>query len=143
MKPLTLPRLAMSVWTLAVAFEARLATELEPLGISVAGFRLIGELLTTPDGLRTKELAKRLGVKPPSVTTMVSRLVDAGVVTLEEDPADARGTRVCLAKKAPLQDGVDVLRRVDQRLGKRLSAKQKQNIETTLATLIENLEVAS
>lgn len=143
MPPLKLPGLATSVWTLAVAFEARLARELEPLDLSVAGLRLVGELLTAPDGLRTKELATRLGVKPPSVTTMVSRLVDAGVVTVEEDPADARGTRVCLAKNAPLQDGVEALRRLEKRLTKGLTAPRRRAVEVALATLIENLEVPS
>jgi DNA-binding MarR family transcriptional regulator len=133
------PPLSFAVWSLAVAFEARLQQELAPLGLSLAGFRLVGELLHAPEGLRTGELARRLGVKPPSVTTQVARLVEAGVVTLADAPGDARGTRVRLAKNAPLHEGLGVLERLDKRLGRGLSAAQRKALEATLHTMVSQL----
>ena len=48
------------------------------------------------DGLRGGELACRLGVEPPTVTKMLRRLEDSGLVERRPDPADARSFRVYL-----------------------------------------------
>ncbi len=42
------------------------------------------------DGLRGGELACRLGVEPPTVTKMLRRLENFGLVERRPDPADAR-----------------------------------------------------
>ena len=138
-----LPPLSLSVWSLAVAFEARLQRELAPLGLSVAGFRLVGELMGAPDGLRTGELAQRLGVKPPSGTTLVARLVEAGVVTVADAPGDARGTRVRLAKDAPLGEGVQVLERIEKSLAKGLTRGQRHELAGALSAMASRLGSAS
>ena len=114
--PLLDELVSLRVWALAEAFEARLARELAPLDLSVSGFRLVGELLAAPEGLRTGELARRVGVKPPSITAMVAKLVSTGVVVVVADPTDARATRVKLAPRAPLGRGLDVLARLDRAL---------------------------
>lgn len=106
--------LALHVWTLAHAFETRLAEALAPLDLTVPAFRLVGELMAAPDGLRTGELARRLGVRPPSVTVMVARLVALGVVTTGPDPDDGRATRIRLADGAPLGPGHDILAELDR-----------------------------
>ena len=43
------------------------------------------------DGLRMGELGQRLLVQPPSVTTLVRRLVKAGLVSQSAAPTDRRG----------------------------------------------------
>ena len=47
--------LAARVWALGLAFEARLARELVALKLSVADFRLVGEVMVAPAGLRQSE----------------------------------------------------------------------------------------
>lgn len=132
--------LSVRVWALAVAFEAQLAAELEPLGLSVSGFRLVGELTRAPEGLRTGELARRLGVKPPSVTTLVARLIELGVVEVTADPDDARGTRVRLTRNAPLRPGVEVFKRLDRRLTGKASARRRREFDVALEQLLTNLQ---
>lgn len=51
------------------------------------------------DGRRGGELACRLGVEPPTVTKMLRRLEDCGLVERRPDPADARSFRVYLTEK--------------------------------------------
>jgi DNA-binding MarR family transcriptional regulator len=46
------------------------------------------------NGISIKELADSLGVTTPSVSTMVERLVEAGVLTRETNPSDRRGVIV-------------------------------------------------
>ncbi len=48
------------------------------------------------DGLRGGELAKRLGVEPPTVTKMLRRLERCGLVIQRRDTEDARSVRVYL-----------------------------------------------
>ena len=51
------------------------------------------------DGLTPSELADRLGVEPPTVTNMLSRMEKAGYLERCRDSRDARCTRVHLTKK--------------------------------------------
>jgi hypothetical protein len=131
--------LSLQVWALAEAFRVRLEQELASLGLSASGFRLVGELMREPGGLRHGELARRLGVKPPSVSTMVARLEATGVVTTTSDPADARATRVCLAPGAPLGPGVEVLARLDSVLAGKDGRAARAETARLLAVLVERL----
>jgi len=63
-----------------------------------------------PDGLRGGELACRLGVEPPTVTKMLRRLEDLGLLERRPDPADARSFRVYLTEKGRALE-VPVMRR--------------------------------
>ena len=59
------------------------------------------------DGLRGGELACRLGVEPPTVTKMLRRLENFGLVERRPDPADARSFRVYLTREGrDLEDPV-------------------------------------
>ena len=51
------------------------------------------------DGLTPSELAERLGVEPPTVTNMLSRMEKVGLLERCRDPKDARCTRVRLTQK--------------------------------------------
>lgn len=131
--------LSLRVWALAQAFESHLARELAVHGLSIAGFRLIGELMLAPEGLRPGELARRLGVKPPSVTAMVAKLEAAGLVVTGLDPDDARGTRVRLAPNASLQTGLEVLERLDRALLGAASPTTRAALGRALDHLLDQL----
>lgn len=130
----------MQVWVLADAFDRRLSAELASMGLSVAGFRLVGELLRAPEGLRVGTLAERLRVKAPTVSVMVDRFVAQGLVERVADPDDARATRVRLAKNAPLAEGIDVLERLDRALSDGVSAAEQARTIATLARLTARLQ---
>ena len=57
------------------------------------------------DGLRGGELACRLGVEPPTVTKMLRRLENFGLVERRPDPADARSFRVFLTPAGRALEG--------------------------------------
>ncbi len=59
-------------------------------------FRLIKE----KDGISVKEIASSLNVTSAAVTQMVDHLVEKGMVTREEDPADRRSQIIKLSDKA-------------------------------------------
>ncbi|MCA9634686.1 MAG: MarR family transcriptional regulator [Myxococcales bacterium] len=103
----------LRVWALWLRLEARLGRELAAFGLTIAEFRLIGELMQAPEGLRQGELARRLGVRPPTVSAAVARLERGGIVARVRDPDDPRAWRVSIAAGAPLVSGVDVLERLE------------------------------
>ena len=51
------------------------------------------------DGLRGGDLASRLGVEPPTVTKMLRRLENLGLLERRPDPAAARSFQVYLTGK--------------------------------------------
>jgi DNA-binding MarR family transcriptional regulator len=60
------------------------------------------------DGLTPSDLAGALGVEPPTVTNMLSRMEKAGLLERCRDPEDARCTRVYLTEKGRnLRDPVE------------------------------------
>lgn len=108
--------LALQLWALSDAFHRNLAAELQPMGLTVAGFRLIGELIAEPGGVRVGTLASRLGLRAPTVSGMIDRFAAQGLVERVPDADDGRAARVRLADRAPLAEGFAVLARLEQRL---------------------------
>ncbi|CAN5912262.1 hypothetical protein BH23ACT11_BH23ACT11_05160 [soil metagenome] len=68
---------------------------LAELGLHVGQEMVLIELWEQ-DGLRSGELASRLGVEPPTATRMVQRLENGRIVRRQQDPEDARSFRVYL-----------------------------------------------
>jgi len=132
--------LALQLWQLAVSFEARLAAELSDLGLSVAAFRLIGEVMRAPAGLRQGELARRLGVSAPTVSVAVAKLEKDGLLHRVQDPDDPRARRVCLAPNADLSAGVDVLTRLEVALTEGRGAGALDDARALLADLDRRLQ---
>lgn len=71
---------------------------LAKLGLHVGQEMILMELWQD-DGLRGGELARRLGVEPPTITKMLRRLEGCGFVERRPDPEDARSFRVHLTGK--------------------------------------------
>jgi len=135
--------LTIQLWATLVAFERALADELQPMGLSVAAFRLVGEVMKAPEGLRQGELADRLAIRPPSVSAAVDRLVDAGVVERVPDPDDARARRVRIAEGASLQMGAEALMRLETRLLDGLDVDDIHQTKNTLRQLLQRLQETS
>lgn len=131
---------SVQLWALLDRFEDRLRADLASMGLTVASFRLIGELMYEPEGLRQSELARRLRVRPPTVSTAVTRLEQDGLVRRLPDPDDPRAWRVCLEKDASLDAGFDILAGIDATLTQNLSASETKTLHRLLGKLIANLE---
>ncbi len=132
----------VALWALFISFEQRLAAELAPLGLTVSGFRLIGEVMSSPDGIRQSELARRLGVRPPTISAAVRRLEERGFVYRTPDPEDPRARRVCLSPETSLGAGVDVLSRLNERLFGGLTPGEREGARSLIKTMSDRLEDA-
>jgi len=129
-----------ALWALFVSFERRLATELGALGLTVSSFRLIGEVMREPDGIRQAELARRLGVRPPTVSAAVGRLEERGLVRRIPDPDDPRARRVCLSPEASLMPGLDVLSRMNDLLFGAMTDAERSQARALIQALAHRLE---
>jgi len=129
------------LWALQVLFDARLSHELAAVGLTRAEFRLVGEVMSAPEGVRQGELARRLGVRPPTVSAALTRLEASGVVVRTRDPDDPRARRVTLAPGAPLVPGVEVLERLDADLVQALEPGERERIVELLDRLAARLAI--
>src|SRR4051812_46097747 len=80
------------------AHRGSVGATLAETGLHV-GQEMVLSHLWTQNGLTPSELADRLGVEPPTVTNMLSRMEKAGLLKRYRDPQDARCTRVHLTEK--------------------------------------------
>lgn len=73
--------------------------EITPLGLYV-GQEMVLFRLWEEDGLTLTQLTERLGVEPPTVTKMIERMSNAGLVEKHKDEHDARVSRVYLTEQS-------------------------------------------
>ncbi len=131
--------ITVKVWALSDVFERRLEQELSAVGMTPATFRLVGELMRSPEGLSQRELAERLRVRPPTVSTAVTRLVADGLVERVPDPSDARAYLVRLASDASLYPGAELLARIEADILSNLNASEQRQISSALDALLRRL----
>ena len=89
------------------------------------------------DGLRGGELAWRLGVEPPTVTKMLRRLENFGLVERRPDPADARSFRVYLTREGrDLEDPVSrCFERAEEKTLTELEPSERRELARLLAKM--------
>lgn len=80
------------------AHRGSVGAALSEVGLHV-GQEMVLSHLWRRDGLTPSELADLLGVEPPTVTNMLSRMERSGLLERCRDPRDARCTRVHLTEK--------------------------------------------
>jgi len=81
------------------------------LDLTMPQFKLL-ILIASGRGLRVGDLAQRMGVTPPTVTTILDRLVEHGLVRREDDPVDRR---LVIAKMTA--EGLSLLHRLNVHAG--------------------------
>jgi MarR family transcriptional regulator for hemolysin len=131
--------LGLRVWALHVQFEARLERALARLGLTPAEFRLIGEVMQAPAGIRQGDLARRLGVRAPTVSAAVSRLEADGMVCRRTDPRDPRARLIVMADNAPLLHGVEILEAIEGDLYGVLTTAERRTVADLLDRVTANL----
>ncbi len=94
------------------------------------------------DGLRGGELAARLGVEPPTVTKMLRRLENCGLVGRRQDPDDARSFRVFLTEEGRrLEEPVTrCWEKVEEKTFASLDAEERRTFHELLTKVRSNLD---
>lgn len=98
--------------------------------------------LWSENGLRSGELAGRLGVEPPTITKMLRRLESCGLVERRADPEDARSFRVYLTKKGrSLEDPITrCWSRTEEKALAGINDEERQALHRLLTKVRGNLD---
>jgi DNA-binding MarR family transcriptional regulator len=117
-------------------FDRRAAS----LGATRAQWKVLFRLTRTP-GLRQVELADMMDIEPITLSRIVDRLDEAGLVERRADPADRRAWRLYVTEKA--QPLVSELRRLGNELAAEafagLTPDRLELLRETLAQVRDNL----
>jgi MarR family transcriptional regulator, organic hydroperoxide resistance regulator len=94
------------------------------------------------DGLRSAELAERLGVEPPTITKMLRRLEKCGLVERRQDAQDARSFRVYLTGEGrSLEDPVArCWEKVEEKAFSGMTSGERRNFHRLLTKARANLD---
>ena len=90
-----LPEIGETAHALRKAFTRRAAT----LGVTGAQWKVLFKLSLKP-GIRQVELADMLDIEPITLTRILDRLQEAGLIERSSDPADRRAWRLHVTAKA-------------------------------------------
>ncbi|WNC12442.1 MarR family transcriptional regulator [Brevibacillus brevis] len=99
--------------------------------------------LTRTDGMVQKELARRMNVKPATLTVMINRMEKSGLVTRRPDPHDQRSSRVYLTDKGRIAAGAvkDALELLEGKCFERFTEEEKTMLWDMLTRIHADLEM--
>jgi MarR family transcriptional regulator for hemolysin len=119
-------RLSTALHTTSRAWRQALDSRLKDLGVSQAGWMTIAMVAKANEALSQKQLADLLGVEPPTIVSMVDRLLAGGFVLRTASPLDRR------VKLIVLTDA-----------GKALYGRVKEVADEFRGTVLEGLDPAA
>ncbi|MEY9951713.1 MarR family winged helix-turn-helix transcriptional regulator [Leifsonia sp. EB34] len=128
-----------SLFRAQVAVMRTLAAEFPTRDISFNEYDVLFNLSRQPDrSLRLRDLNKHVLLTQPSVSRLVDRLVDRGLVVKGPEPSDARGTIITMTDtgfEMFRRVALDHMRSIAERVGTRLDTEELE----LLATLCDKL----
>jgi DNA-binding MarR family transcriptional regulator len=90
-------QLCFSLYGAAIAINRAYKPLLDELGLTYPQYLVIA-VLTEKDGQTIGEIADRLGLEPSTITPLVKRLEQAGLLARQRNPQDEREVNVTLSK---------------------------------------------
>ena len=118
--------------------EERFETALEPLGLSLAKFGCLANLVEAGEALPLRTLASRCACVRSNITQLVDRLEAEKLVVRADDPHDRRSVRAALTSegRARHTQGLRAIRTVERELFSRLSAKRMEEMLESMRVLL-------
>ncbi|MUL40704.1 winged helix-turn-helix transcriptional regulator [Streptomonospora sp. PA3] len=121
-------RLAEEAWEelarAQIALMRRFQDDFRDWGITMREYDVLFTLSRCPKGSRMRDLSEHVLLTQPSISRLVERMAESGLVTREGDPCDRRGTVVGLT---------DHGREVLQRVGRAHAAAIERYVGTALS----------
>ncbi len=115
--------------------------ELGALNLTMQEFRIMG-LLLGEEGMPQVELARKLAVRPPTLTVAINRLVAKGYVKRVPSPHDRRVNLLSLPDDFDLAPSIALLQQAEKTLVKGLSSTEVMQLANGLGKVVVNLEIA-
>lgn len=117
--------------------EERFEAALEPLGLSLAKFGCLANLVEAGEALPLRTLADRCACVRSNMTQLVDRLEAEKLVVRADDPHDRRSVRAALTSegRARHTEGLKAIRAVERELFSRLPARRVEELLGALRVL--------
>ena len=99
-------------------------------------------ILQENDGMSSRELADRMGIRPASLTEMLNRLEADGILTRQPDPADQRRNRIFIQEKGDaLLKKMKAVRQMErERINHSLTLEEQEQFVALYEKLTKSLE---
>ena len=112
------PALPLQVVSALGAVASRLETALEPVGLSLAKFRVLAQLASADEPLPLSTLAEHSACVRSNITQLVDRLEAEKLVVRVHDPHDRRLVRAALTSEGRARHaaGVEALDRAEREM---------------------------
>jgi MarR family transcriptional regulator, organic hydroperoxide resistance regulator len=127
----------------AHAYRVRAGSQLSRINLH-SGQDALLKALATADGMSMSDLAAALGVQPPTVTKMISRLAAQGYVERRPAPGDGRQAQVFLTERG--RDAIGQIDKLWKRIEKTALAgvddKDRKRLRKLLRQVERNLGAA-
>ncbi len=121
----------------------RLAERLSRVGLSVAQFDLLAQLvLASPALLTQSDLARRLLVTKGNISGMLNRMVQQGTVLRVDDPKDKRSNRITITEQGRelFLAGSLIQQELVREMFKTLSTEQVRFLDEIVSSIWEQFE---
>lgn len=115
-----------------------LEKQLLPKGITFQEFRIAG-LLVDEEDITQKDLAKKLSVRPATLSVAISKLEDRGVVRREPSSLDKRVNYLRLMPSSNFTEMTEILGAFEKEISQGISAKDLKTTRRVLGQLLDNL----
>ncbi|MBE6546661.1 MAG: MarR family transcriptional regulator [Ruminococcaceae bacterium] len=109
--------------------------------MSQPGARLVLSVLAVYDGIHQLELVRQTHLRPPSVSVILKKMEDEGIVERRSDSEDRRAVRVYLTEKGRCLDAQTIhkIQELDARAMKGLTEEEKAVLMALLPKIRNNL----
>ena len=129
------------IYTVSAIMRKASDRALAPWGLSVAQAPVLVVLREAGRPVMITEVARRLHLETPSVTTMVDRLSERGLVERVKDPKDRRKTLVALTRKGKRM--VETIREPGRQLEEEMFGALNARERETLKILLQKFRDAN
>lgn len=123
-------------------FHSRMREDCDMDGVmSQPGARLVLGVLAMDDGISQRELVEATHLKPPTVSVIIKKMTDEGMVELKNDDKDMRITRVYLTDVGRKKDSenIEKIKSVDAKGLKGLTEDEMASLMYLLGKIRSNL----
>jgi DNA-binding MarR family transcriptional regulator len=119
------------------AVQARLESTLEPLGLSLAKFGALNELVEAAEPLALGALADRCACVRSNITQLIDRLEAEQLVVRADDPRDRRSVRAELTEEGRSRHaaGLRMLAQAEQEVLSHIPDQHREAFRQTLESL--------
>jgi DNA-binding MarR family transcriptional regulator len=135
-------------WTLLTqltqAYRGLLDALMDRIGLHRAQVNVLCRLFAQ-DGMTQSEIAEQLSVQGATITNMLQRMEEAGLVTRRRDPDDNRLVRVYLTEMGRKQERAitEQAMRVEQAVFEGLNASERALLRRMMRRMLSNIDVES